>query len=40
MLTRDQMLRESRARGGSLSGLLAIYGVLIAVMALTASAIV
>ena len=39
MLTRDQLIRECRARGGSLPGLLAIYAGLLLVLGLTASAI-
>lgn len=40
MLTRDQLIREARARGGSFAGLAGLYFVLLAVLGLTASAII
>lgn len=40
MLTRDNLIRENRVRGGTLPALLVVYGALIATMALTALAIV
>ena len=40
MLTRDQLIREARARGGNFATLLGIYLVLLAVLGVTASAIV
>ncbi|WP_256369752.1 hypothetical protein [Tropicimonas sp. IMCC6043] len=40
MLTRDYMIREYRARAGTLPALLMIYGVLVATLAVSASAII
>lgn len=40
MLTRDQLINECRARGGSLAALLGIYAALLAVLAVTAAAII
>ena len=40
MLTRDQLIREARARGGNLPTLLLVYLALIVTMAGTALAIV
>ncbi|WP_292025349.1 hypothetical protein [Maritimibacter sp. UBA3975] len=40
MLTREQLIREYEARSGSLSGLVVFYVGLIAVLVLTASAII
>jgi hypothetical protein len=40
MLTRDQLINESRIRGGNLPALLGIYGTVIMVLAFTASAII
>lgn len=40
MLTRDDLIREHRARGGSFPALLLLYGVILCVMAGTALAIV
>ena len=40
MLTRDQLIKESRIRGGSLPALLGIYGTVVVVLAITASAII
>jgi hypothetical protein len=39
MLTRDDLIRERRFRGGNLPGLLVIYTVLVGTMAGTAMAI-
>ncbi len=39
MLTRDTLIREYRARGATLPGLLILYAMLIGTMALTAMAI-
>lgn len=39
-MTRDQLINESRARGGSLPALLGVYAALLAVLGLTASAII
>jgi hypothetical protein len=36
-MTRDQWIREQRARGGSLPALLIVYGLLVATMVLTAA---
>ena len=40
MLTRDDMIRESQHRSGTLPGLLVVYGAIIGTMAWTASLIV
>ncbi len=40
MLTRDDLVREHRTRGGSLVGLLVIYAILLATLAGTALAII
>lgn len=40
MLTRDQLIREARTRGGSFAALAGLYIVLLAVLGLTASVIV
>lgn len=40
MMTRDQLIREYQRRGGSFATLVGIYVVLLAVLAVTASAIV
>ncbi len=40
MLTRDQLIREQQRRGGGLVTLLGIYAILLAVLGMTASAIV
>jgi len=40
MLTRDQLTNECRARGGNFATLLGIYAALLAVLAVTASAII
>ena len=40
MITRDQIIREYRARGASWPALLLVYGILIGTLALTANAIV
>jgi len=40
MLTRDQLIREYQRRGGSFATLVGIYAVLLAVLGVTASAIV
>ncbi|SDK76612.1 hypothetical protein [Aliiruegeria lutimaris] len=39
MLTRDDMIREHRARSGSLPALVLVYSVLLSTLALSASAI-
>jgi len=39
MLTRDDLIRERRTRGGNLPGLLLVYSVLVGTMAGTALAI-
>jgi hypothetical protein len=40
MLTRNDLIREYRSRGGNLPGLLVLYAVLLGTMGLTAMAIV
>lgn len=40
MLTRDQLINESRARGGRLPALLGVYATVLLVLGLTANAIV
>lgn len=40
MLTRDALIREYYARRGTFSGLLVVYGLLLATLAATALAIV
>lgn len=40
MLTRNDLIRESRARAGTLPGLLVVYGLILLTMAGTAFAIV
>ena len=40
MMTRDQLIREYQRRSGSFATLVGIYVVLLAVLAVTASAIV
>ena len=40
MLTRDDLMREYRARSGSLVALLLVYFILVATLVLTAAAIV
>jgi len=40
MLTRDQLIREYQRRGGNFATLLGIYLILLAVLGVTASAIV
>ncbi|MEO0990948.1 MAG: hypothetical protein AAFX00_08375 [Pseudomonadota bacterium] len=40
MITRDQLIREARARGGNLATLLIVYGTLLGTMAATAMAII
>ena len=40
MLTRDDLIREFRNRGGSWQALLLVYGILVGTLALTASAII
>lgn len=40
MLTRDKLIREYRARSGTLASLLIVYGTIIATMTITALAII
>lgn len=40
MLTRDDLIREYRARSGTLPALLVVYGAILATMAFTAAAII
>ena len=40
MLTRDKLIREYRARSGTLASLLVVYAAILATMAVTALAIV
>lgn len=40
MLTRDQLIKEYDARRGTLPAMLGVYGILVAVLGLTASAII
>lgn len=40
MLNRDDLIREYRARSGTLPSLLFVYGAILATMAITAAAIV
>jgi hypothetical protein len=37
VMTKDQWIREARARGGNLPALLIVYGLIVATMVLTAS---
>jgi hypothetical protein len=40
MLTRDDLLREYRARSGTLASLLVVYGMIVVTMTITALAII
>jgi len=40
MVTRDQLIKEARARGGSVSTLILVYGSIVGTMIATAMAIV